>query len=161
MSTLHLECSEYPMPFVSCLKIPHIFVSFSISYLHSLHLCPSYKNFCLSPSVLPTSARSTFCVECCHHDSLLHITSNINSVAQALIFPIIRSANLNRPKDKSGREQFSHCFFYIPCLFLSESCSLAWYTMPHSLTWPAHILLSQLILSFLIQSILNTSCEFT
>lgn len=140
MSTLHLKCSEYPMPFVSRLKIPHIFVSFSISYLHSLHLCPSYKNFCLSPSVLPTSARSTFCVECCHHDSLLHITSNINSVAQALIFPIIRSANLNRPKDKSGKEQsfltvsstYHACFYLKAVPLLDTPCRIL---LPDQLTF--------------------------
>lgn len=128
MPILHLQCSLYHMPFISCFKMPFISVSYS-AFLPPLHLSWSLTHRA-NPMIRPLpfhvhSARLCWIHLSCrimtlHHDSLLHITSKINSMAQASGYLVIYTASLNSPENKSEREQSSQCFFYIPCLFPSQ-----------------------------------------
>lgn len=109
----------------------------------------SYKN--PSHPSCPSLPDSPFLVGCFHHDSLVHVTSNMNPMAQVVMFPVICTVNLNCPKDKIGRKQgllsVSSMLVSISRLFLCLTSHII-FLLPTTKPCSAHIPLFQLILSF-------------
>lgn len=144
MPTLHPQRSLDHMPSVSCFKAPLASASYCAfappPHLYGLWLLlpPQwYRNRCPFASIVSTSARFTFLVDCFHQDSSLHVTSDINSVAQAspeYARPISVVLRI-RVRERSVLSVFSQL---CPCL-ISRICFL----LPCNQALLRHILLSR------------------